>query len=105
MIDGSLIYGVQVDSGSSVNLMNFETMEELGFTTMTPTPIILRMADQSRIKPLGMLSQIITTIGGIDYKIDYIVFKLSESISSYLILLGRPWLYSAKARDDWGKGL
>jgi hypothetical protein len=41
MIDGSLICGVQIDSRSSVNLMNFETMEELGLTTMTPTPIIL----------------------------------------------------------------
>jgi hypothetical protein len=49
IIDGSLIHGVQVDSGSSVNLMNVDTMEELGLTTMTTTPIILRMADQSRV--------------------------------------------------------
>jgi hypothetical protein len=62
------------------------------------------MADQSRVKPLGMLSQVITTIGGIDSKINYIVFKLTDSISSYPILLGRPWLYLAKARNDWGKG-
>jgi hypothetical protein len=104
IIDGSLINGVQVDSGSSVNLMNVDTMEELGLTSMTTTPIILRMADQSRVKPLGMLSQLLTTIGGIDYKIDYVVFKVSESISTYPILLGRPWLYLAKAKDDWGKG-
>jgi hypothetical protein len=76
IIDGSLINGVQVDSGSSVNLMNVDTMEELGLTSMTTTPIILRMADQSRVKPLGMLSQLLTTIGGIDYKIDYVVFKV-----------------------------
>ena len=104
MIDGSLIYGVQIDSGSSVNLMNHDTMEELGLTNMTPTPIILRMADQSRVKPLGLLSQIPTIVGGIEYKVDYIIFKITESISSYPILLGRPWLYLAKAKDDWGKG-
>jgi hypothetical protein len=45
--------------------MNVDTMEELGLTSMTTTPIILRMADQSRVKPLGMLSQLLTTIGGI----------------------------------------
>ena len=44
-IDGSLIEGVQIDSGSSVNLMNADTIEEIGLTTMTTTPIILRMAD------------------------------------------------------------
>jgi hypothetical protein len=104
IIDGSLIHGVQVDSGSRVNLMNVDTMEELGLTSMTTTPIILRMADQSRVKPLGMLSQLLTTISGIDYKIDYVVFKVSESISTYPIFLGRPWLYLAKAKNDWGEG-
>ena len=98
MIDGSLIHGVQIDSGSSVNLMTSEVMEELGLKTMNPTTIILRMADQRRVKPLGILMQIVTTIGGINYKIDYIVFKLTEFILSYPILLGRPWLYSAKAK-------
>ena len=33
-----------------------------------------------------MLSQLLTTIGGIDYKIDYVVFKIFESISIYPIL-------------------
>jgi hypothetical protein len=71
---------------------------------MISTPIILRMADQSKVKPLGILKQVPTLVGGIEYKIDYIIFKITESISSYPILLGRPWLYLAKAKDDWGKG-
>jgi hypothetical protein len=54
LIDGSLIEGVQINSGSSVNLMSVETMEEIGLTNMSTTPIILRMADQSRVKPLGI---------------------------------------------------
>ena len=103
-IDGSLIEGVQIDSGSSVNLMNADTMEEIGLTTMTTTPIILRMADQSRVKPLGILKQVLTTIKGIDFRIDYIVFKVTESISSYPILLGRPWLFNGRVKEDWGKG-
>ena len=94
-IDGSLIEGVQIDSESSVNLMNADTMEEIGLKTMSTTPIILRMADQSRVKPLGILKQVLTTIGGLDFQIDYIVFKVTESISSYPILLGRPWLFNA----------
>jgi hypothetical protein len=55
LIDGSLIEGVQIDTGSSVNLMSVETMEEIGLTNMTTTPIILRMVDQSCVKPLGIL--------------------------------------------------
>jgi hypothetical protein len=104
MIDGSLILGIQIDGGSSVNLMNQETMDEIGLTRMIPTPIILRMADQRKVKPLGILKQVPTLVGGIEYKIDYIIFKITGSISSYPILLGRPWLYLAKAKEDWGKG-
>jgi hypothetical protein len=46
---------VLIDTGSSVNLMSVETMEEIGLTNMTTTPIILRMVDQSCVKPLGIL--------------------------------------------------
>ena len=103
-INGFLIDGVQIDSGSNVNLMNADTMEEIGLTTMATTPIILRMADQSHVKPLGILKQVHTTIGGIDFQIDYIVFKVTESISPYPILSGKPWLFNGRVKEDWEKG-
>ena len=55
IIDGPLVKGVQVDSGSSINLMNFETMEELDLIKLNNIPMILKMAHQSRIKPLELL--------------------------------------------------
>jgi hypothetical protein len=100
MIDGSLIQGVQIDGGSSVNLMNHETMDEIGLTNMISILIILRMADQTKVKPLGILKQVPILVGIIEYKIDYIIFKITKSISSYPTLLGRPWLYLAKTNDD-----
>jgi hypothetical protein len=44
---------------------------------MSTTPIILRMADQSCVKPLGILNQVSTTIGSIEYKVNYVIFKVS----------------------------
>ena len=32
------------------------------------------------------------------------VFHIPNTLSTYAILLGRPWLFDAKVRDDWGKG-
>ena len=84
--------------------MSAETMEEIGLTTMTTTPIILRMTDQSRVKPLGIVRRVPTLIGGISFKISYIIFKVSNSLSPYPILLGRPWLWKSKVVDDWDKG-
>ncbi|HYP42983.1 MAG TPA: hypothetical protein VEQ18_03080, partial [Candidatus Nitrosocosmicus sp.] len=64
-IDGLIITGVQIDGGSSVNLMNKETMENLNLSGLLPTKLVLRMADQSRVKPLGILSKVKTKISGL----------------------------------------
>ena len=77
--------------------MSAETIEEIGLTTMTTISIILRMADQSRVKPLGIVRRVPTLIGGISFKISYIIFKVSDSLSPYPILLGRLWLWKSKA--------
>ena len=84
-IDETLIEGAQIDSGSNVNLMNAYTIDEIGLKKMATTPIIFRMANQSQVKPLGILRQVLTTIGGLKFKIDFIIFKVIESISSYAI--------------------
>ena len=44
-----------------------------------------------------------TNIARIVYKIDYVVFQLKSLPLSYPILLGRPWLFDAKARNNWGR--
>lgn len=56
------IMGVQLDGGALVNLMTEQTMSELGLKTLEPTNIILRMANQRRAKPLGMLRGIRTMV-------------------------------------------
>lgn len=104
-IDGLLVSGVQLDGGSSVNLMNMETMLSLQLTGIKGTKLILRRVDQSRVKLVGILHEVKTIIAGLVYYIDFIVFQPSSPHTSYPILLGRLWLYQAKAIEDWGRGL
>jgi hypothetical protein len=84
--------------------MSVEIMEELRLTQLKPTSFVLRMANQIQVNPKGVLLIVHTIIAIIEYKIDYIVFKLLISTFSYPILLGKLWLYQTKARNDWGKG-
>jgi hypothetical protein len=55
IIGGALIQGFQIDIGSNVNLMNVEMMNELEISNVVSTTIILKMADSSQVKPLGVL--------------------------------------------------
>jgi hypothetical protein len=84
--------------------MSVEIMEELGLTQLKPTSLVLKMADQSQENPMGVLLAVYIRIAIIEYKIDYIVFKLLTSTFSYPILLGKLWLYQTKVKNDWGKG-
>jgi hypothetical protein len=94
-IAGCTISKVLVDGGSSVNLMTLFTMSDLGLTKMEKTPKVLKMADQSVVTPVGILLNLETIIGGIGFSLDYYVIDPTTP-SSYPILFGRPWLYTAK---------
>lgn len=84
--------------------MTTDTMEKLGLSNLLPTGLMLRMADHSKVHRMSVLVNVQTIIAGIVYNIDYVVFQLKSSTLSCPILLERPWLFDAKARNDWGRG-
>ena len=67
VIDGIVLRGVQLDGGSSINLMNLDTMSSLQLIGLQDTKLMLRMANQSRIKPMRILADVKTTIVGNPY--------------------------------------
>ena len=87
-----------VDQG--VNVMLEQTANDLGFTELEPTPKILRMANQQEVIPVGKLSQVLTRMGDLEYRMNYVVIRLPIQ-SSFQVLLGRPWLYKAGVLEDW----
>jgi hypothetical protein len=64
-VEGCSIPKVPVDGGSGINLMLEETAFDLGYTAFEATDQVLWMADQSRVNPVGKLSQVPTRIGGV----------------------------------------
>jgi hypothetical protein len=78
------------------------TANDLGYTVFEPTIQVLRMADQSRVVPLGKLTRIPTKIGETTYPLNYVILKIDTG-RPFRLLLGRPWLYLAEVRVDWGK--
>lgn len=96
------MHNVLVDGGSGVNLMLEDTTYDLGYRTLEKTGLILRMADQYQVVPVGLLSQIPTWVGRLNYLFNYVVIRVDEG-RPFWMLLGRPWLYLARVVVDWGR--
>ena len=101
-IEGCTISKVPVDGGAGVNLMLEVTASDLGYVSFEPTNQTLRMADQSRVIPVGKLSGIPTKISGNTYDLNYLVIRV-EGGNPFPLLLGRPWLYLAGVKVNWAK--
>jgi hypothetical protein len=100
IIDGICVPNVPVDGGAGVNVMLETTAFELGYSKFESTPTVLQMADQSKVLPIGQLSQVPTTIAGHTYLLNYMVIRVDVG-NPFPVLLGRPWLYLADVKVDW----
>ena len=58
------------------------------------------MANQSRVIPVGRLSQVPTLIG-VTYLLNYVIIRVSVG-RPFPMVLGRPRLYTAEVLVDWG---
>ncbi|KAH7421704.1 hypothetical protein KP509_13G072100 [Ceratopteris richardii] len=103
-IKGYAVPGAQLDSGAAVNLMIEFMMKALGLNHMEETPMSLRMADQTQVKPAGLLKNVSIVVGGLEFKVDYLIVRPRTSEATFSILLGRPWLVQAECVHDWRTG-
>jgi hypothetical protein len=76
IIDGICVPNVLVDGSSGVNIMLEATAFELGYIVFEPTPTVLRMADQSKVIPIGKLSRLPMTIAGHTYLLNFVVIQV-----------------------------
>ena len=99
-VDGCIMPKVPVDGRSGVNFMLENMAFDLGYTSFKATDQVLQMADQSRVIPVGRLSQVLTLIGEVTYLLNYVIIWVS-SRRPFPMLLRRPWLYSIEVLVDW----
>ncbi len=99
----NLVDDVLLDEGSSANIIIEDLQKWLGLPSPKPIPYMFRMANQSLIKPIGIIRNLKIHIHGIPYIATFTVMQNNMLDGSYFMLFGRPWLKNAKVIHDWGK--
>ena len=91
------------DLGSGINLMPLSVIEKLGIYGMQASKISLEMADKSMKMAYGQVEDVLVKVEGLYIPADFIVLDTGKD-EDESIILGRPFLATAKAVIDVDRG-
>ena len=90
-----------VDGGSGINIISKKLYDAWDLPKMELAPFSIKVADQRRVTPLGLVKNVLVRVVGIWFLIAFVVMGLPSHNSSFSILLGRPWLKATAVMHDW----
>ncbi|KAH9753491.1 hypothetical protein KPL71_015087 [Citrus sinensis] len=95
-----------LDLGASINVMPRSIYSSLNVGPLKETGVIIQLADRSNAYPDGVLEDVLVQVNELVFPADFYVLDMEEDNSSnfVLILLGRPFLKTARTKMDVHKG-
>ncbi|XP_061374695.1 uncharacterized protein LOC133316911 [Gastrolobium bilobum] len=91
------------DPGSFRNLMPLSMCRALGIKELKPTTVSLQLADRSIKRPDGVIEDVLVKIDKFIFPADFVIPNMEEDVE-ILLLLGRPFLTTARAMIDVEQG-
>ncbi|GJV93657.1 reverse transcriptase domain-containing protein [Tanacetum coccineum] len=86
------------DLGASINLMPLSIWKKLSLPKLTPTQMILELANRSTTRPAGIAEDVFVKVGKFNFPTDFVVVNYAVDPRVPLIL-GRPFLRTGRAFD------
>jgi hypothetical protein len=99
IVGGQKVAGIFIDGVSGVNMITMATCRQLGIRKWEPCKFWLRMVNGSLVRPIGMIPDLEMVVQGHTFTISVVIMDLPQQ-DSYPILLGQPWLRSARMKHD-----
>ncbi|XP_023743058.2 uncharacterized protein LOC111891222 [Lactuca sativa] len=91
-----------LDLGALVNVLPYSVYKSIGIGTLTKTGVIIQLADRSIVHPKGVLKDVLVQVNELVFPADFYVLDMGDDDhpSSSSILLGRPFLKTARTKID-----
>ncbi|KAH9768680.1 hypothetical protein KPL71_011691 [Citrus sinensis] len=95
-----------LDLGASINVMPRSIYSSLNVGPLKETGVIIQLADRSNAYPDGVLEDVLVQVNELVFPADFYVLDMEEDnfSNSVSILLGRPFLKTARTKMDVHKG-
>ncbi|XP_062086205.1 uncharacterized protein LOC133792316 [Humulus lupulus] len=95
-----------LDLGASMNVMSYSIYASLNLGPLEETGVIIQLADRSNAYPRGVVEDVLVKVNELVFLADFYILDMEDdSIScSTPVLLGRPFLKTARTKIDVHKG-
>ncbi|MCO5589272.1 hypothetical protein L7F22_043238 [Adiantum nelumboides] len=101
-IKGKRVSNVYVDGRAQMCVITERTMHRLGLSITEPSDCHAKLANNSKVKCLGIIKDVHITVLDVFAKVDFYV--MPSKGEGYPLILGRPWLMEVNADQKWGSG-
>ncbi|KAK9072138.1 hypothetical protein SSX86_008570 [Deinandra increscens subsp. villosa] len=91
-----------LDLGASINVLPYSIFKTLNVGPLKRTGVIIQLADRSVVHPKGVLEDVLVQVNELVFPADFYILDMEDddSPNSSSILLGRPFLKTAKTKID-----
>ncbi|XP_057779911.1 uncharacterized protein LOC130998513 [Salvia miltiorrhiza] len=94
-----------LDLGASINVMLLSMYQDLEIGLRKPTRVVIQLADRSNVYPEGILEDVLVKVEELIFPADFYIFDMGKSKArDPVMLLGRPFLKTARTRIDCDTG-
>ncbi|CAN6557498.1 unnamed protein product [Malus baccata var. baccata] len=91
-----------LDLGASINVMPYSIYASMNLGELKNDGVIIQLADRSNAYPKGVLEDVLVQVNHLIFPADFYVLEMDESdhATSLPILLGRPFMKTARTKID-----
>ncbi|KAM1818556.1 hypothetical protein ACFX11_000340 [Malus domestica] len=95
-----------LDLGASINVMPYSIYASMNLGELKNDGVIIQLADRSNAYPKGVLEDVLVQVNDLVVPADFYVLEMEDSShsTSLPILLGRPFMKTARTKIDVFKG-
>lgn len=95
-----------LDLGASISVMSVDVYDSLNLGPLKETWIIIQLANKSKIYPKGVMEDVLVQVNELIFPVDFYIVDMQDgySCSSTSLLLGRPFMKTAKTEIDCDTG-
>ncbi|KAM1181717.1 hypothetical protein ACFX13_000297 [Malus domestica] len=95
-----------LDLGASINVMPYSIYASMNLGELKNDGVIIQLADRSNAYPKWVLEDVLVQVNDLVFPADFYVLEIEDSVHSIPlpILLGRPFMKTARTKIDVFKG-